>query len=165
MIFSSKKISVSIWLLITILNALTWITPLEYEYKLISYLMAIISICGFPLIIWLTTFDEKVRNKWRKITLLVFPLTILSIFVIDFFTWGGGFKTQDILFRSKKFSNITVEFQMEDIGAFGYNRRTVRVIQLTPMLKWTTFIEIDKIDLNEWMKVDEYVNELGLKGG
>lgn len=53
-----------------------------------------------------------------------------------------------------------VELQMQDIGALGYNKRTVEVLYLTD---W--FMIVDPITKNidkrvEWIKVDKEVNKL-----
>lgn len=52
---------------------------------------------------------------------------------------------------------------MQDIGALGYNERTVEVFYLTPLFMITSEVPSD-IDMRvEWIKVDKDVNELGLK--
>jgi len=54
---------------------------------------------------------------------------------------------------------------MQDVGAFGYNKRTVEVFYLTPLFMITGEIPNDEEKRIDWIKVDKYVNELGLKGG
>ena len=75
----------------------------------------------------------------------------------------GAWRTQTILYQNGHLSFKTVEFQMQDIGALGYNNRTVEVFYLTPFFMLTNEVpkEIDK--RVEWVKVDKDVNELGLK--
>jgi hypothetical protein len=78
--------------------------------------------------------------------------------------WGSGWKTQDILYRNKKNENERIEYQMEDMGAFGYNQRIVRV------KKGWLFDSVYPLDTNlinksDWIQVNEYVNELRIKGG
>lgn len=53
---------------------------------------------------------------------------------------------------------------MQDIGARGYHKRMVKV---EPGILWDTVspVDINTLDKTRWRKVDEYVNELGLKGG
>ena len=56
-----------------------------------------------------------------------------------------------------------VEFQMQDVGALGYNKRTVEVFYLTPFFMITSEVPNDIDKRVEWIKVDKEVNELGLK--
>jgi hypothetical protein len=54
---------------------------------------------------------------------------------------------------------------MQDVGALGYNRRTVEVLYLTNYFMVISEVP-NKVDLRyeyEWVKVDKAVNELGLK--
>jgi hypothetical protein len=73
-------------------------------------------------------------------------------------TW----KTQTILFQHLNESK-TIEYQMQDVGALGYNTRTVQVRYLTPFFTLVktipTVFEIKK----EWKNVNIEKNECKLK--
>lgn len=83
---------------------------------------------------------------------------------VGFFGVFSLYKTQTILFRNAQDPSITIEFQMKDVGARGYKRRTVKV---EPFLIWDTIQEIDISSINrkDWIEVNENINELGLRGG
>lgn len=95
---------------------------------------------------------------------LVVLAAVIVVFIIvtNFFTWSRDFKTQTIIFRSTQDRQVRIEFQMSDHGALGYGRRIVKV---TPGFWGDNIKEIDtaKIDKRAWDRVDEEVNELGLK--
>ncbi len=77
----------------------------------------------------------------------------------------SSWKTQEILYRSRTHKNHRIELQMRDIGAFGYHRR---IVEVKPFLFFDLPSEIDTAGINKkknWYRVDEYVNELELKGG
>ena len=57
-----------------------------------------------------------------------------------------------------------IEFQMQDVGAFGYNRRIVEV-ETFLFIDFAEEIDTSQIDKSEWQRVDEYINEIGFKGG
>ncbi len=75
----------------------------------------------------------------------------------------SAWRTQTILYQNGHLSFKTVEFQMQDIGALGYNKRTVEVLYLTPFFMITSEVPNDIDKKVEWLKVDKEVNELGLK--
>lgn len=52
---------------------------------------------------------------------------------------------------------------MQDVGALGYNKRTVEVFYLTPLFIIISEAPNDIEKRVEWVKVDKDVNELGLK--
>lgn len=108
-----------------------------------------------------------------KAILSIVSLTVVVLIVlvsIDPFLLLRGmdmatpYKTQSIQYRKIDDPNVRVEFQMKDVGGRGYLKRTVLV---EPGLLWDSVyeIELEAIDLGEWHKVDEYVNEHELKGG
>ena len=114
------------------------------------------------------TADLMNRNK--KI-LIVLPIALVIIgglicFFIPSLVWhlGSSFKTQEIIYQHKTDSNVTIEFQMQDSGTFGYNRRIVLVAKGL-IFDTTVSIDTTQIDKSEWKRVNQYVNELGLKGG
>jgi len=75
----------------------------------------------------------------------------------------GAWRTQTILYQNGHLSFKTVEFQMQDVGALGYNKRTVEVFYLTPFFMTTKNVPTDIDKRVEWVKVDKNVNELELK--
>lgn len=120
---------------------------------------------GTPLTLIWNVWVIKTRNG--KIVGTLFPTIILTLVLVvgpmKILFSTGAWRTQTILYQNGHLSFKTVEFQMQDIGALGYNRRTVEVIYLTPLFILTNEVPngIDK--RVEWVKVDKDVNELGLK--
>lgn len=52
---------------------------------------------------------------------------------------------------------------MQDTGAFGYNTRTVEVYYITPLFMIVHKPKQEYINDAEWIKVNEDVNEMGLR--
>ena len=52
---------------------------------------------------------------------------------------------------------------MQDIGALGYNKRTVEVIYLTDLFMIVKPVIDDINQRVEWIKVNQEINELGIK--
>lgn len=109
----------------------------------------------------------QVISKQRHVFIaLLVGLVMVSIIIIGpmkIIFSSSSWKTQNIVYKHGHLNFKTVEYQMQDIGAFGYNKRTVEVLYLTP---WFTIISpvINDIDKRvEWIRVDEDINELGLK--
>src|SRR5690348_316116 len=94
------------------------------------------------------------------IILVALAITIQPSLLFALSAW----KTQEILFRNQLNKDHRIELQMQDQGALGYNRR---IVEVNPMLFIDKITEIDTtgINMQEWQQVDEYVNELELKGG
>ena len=76
---------------------------------------------------------------------------------------SGAWHTQTVLFENGHLSFKKIEFQMQDVGALGYNRRTVEVLYLTSLFTITSEVPQDIESKVEWVKVHRDVNELGLK--
>ena len=120
---------------------------------------------GTPLTLIWNAWIIKTRNG--KFIGTVFPTIILALILVVgpmkiLFT-TGAWRTQTILYQNGYLSYKTVEFQMQDVGALGYNKRTVEVFYLTPLFMITSEVPTDIDNKVEWVKVDKGVNELGLK--
>ena len=102
------------------------------------------------------------KNKMFIFSIAIFSVLLAVIFFLNPYSFGSSYKTQEILYRSKKDRNVRIEFQMQNIGSFGYNER---VIKIHPGIFWdfTQEIDPDKIDTSDWIRVHEDVNELNLK--
>ena len=77
----------------------------------------------------------------------------------------GAWKTQTILLVDKNWNNHKVEFQLKDIGAFGYSKRTVEVVYYSKyfyVAKSSNYETKNNLG-TEWIKVDETLNEMELK--
>jgi hypothetical protein len=105
------------------------------------------------------------RNQ--KIIWTILPTAILIFILIvrpmKLYFSMGAWRTQTILYQNGHLTFKTIEFQMQDVGAFGYNKRTVEVFYLTPLFMITSEVPTDIDNRIEWVKVDKEVNELGLK--
>lgn len=116
------------------------------------------------------------KQKTKRISLLLIGLTMVfpvflgglylynPFLIMEILLLGSPYKTQTILYQNKKDKNIIIEFQMQDIGALGYNRRVVKV-EKGMFFNSAETIDTTKVDKSDWEKVDIDVNELGLKGG
>lgn len=114
----------------------------------------------------------RAYSRWstRK---TVITSTILTIFLFTakfFLVWGGDWKTQTILYQSRHSANRVIVFQMQDVGALGYNKRTVDKTELIPGVSWFNKVYATPLDIPQnsmdsldWRKVDIDQNELGLK--
>lgn len=79
-----------------------------------------------------------------------------------FFTLFSSYKTQTIIYVHKNNPELSIEFQMKDIGALGYKRRIIKRNKKL-FFKQETIIDTTKIDLSKWEKVNIYKNELNLR--
>ncbi len=108
-----------------------------------------------------------VKTKTKRIIGTIYPTIILVlIFLVHpmkILFHSGAWRTQTILYQNSHLSFKTVEFQMQDIGALGYNRRTVEVTYLSPLFMITNEVPSNIDKRVEWVKIDKDVNELGLK--
>ena len=82
---------------------------------------------------------------------------------LNFLNAASTWKTQEIIYQNAHFSNKKVEFQMQDLGALGYKRRTVELLYLTDLFMIVSPVEKDIDNSVEWLKVDQEINELLLK--
>jgi len=149
-----------LWTIVVLLIIATWTTNLEVTDPFVNKGLIYILILGLIGLGASGSIAKKI-----SISILVFGLFLVSSFFLDF---RGNWKTQRIIFKNKHSSNRTIESQLQDIGAFGYNKRTVDRIKLFSFLSWTRRVteeDLEAIDSLTWDKVDIYLNEQGLKGG
>ena len=148
--------------LLFLLDGLTSFDIKSHEIKTFVYFGVVV---GIPLTLIWNSFASKTKTK--RIIWTVFPAIMLVFILIvgpmKIMFSTGAWRTQTILYQNGHLSFKTVEFQMQDVGAFGYNKRTVEVFYLTPLFMITSIIPNDIEKRVEWVKVDKDVNEFGLK--
>ena len=106
------------------------------------------------------------KRKWKIISSILPTITLIAIMIIGpmkIMFSSGSWKTQTVLYQNGHLTFKKVEYQMQDVGSLGYNKRTVEVIYLTDLFMIVSHVEKDIDDRVEWVKVDKEVNELGLK--
>ena len=108
-----------------------------------------------------------IKTKSKRIASTVFPsiILILVIFIgpLKILFSSGAWQTQTVLYQNGHLPFKTVEFQMQDVGAMGYNKRTVEVLYLTNLFIITSEVPKDIDQRVEWVKVNKEINELGIK--
>jgi hypothetical protein len=67
------------------------------------------------------------------------------------------------LFQHRTSHFKQIEFQLQDKGGLGYNKRTVQVFYLTPLFIRTTPVPKHIRLAKEWKNINLDSNELGLK--
>jgi hypothetical protein len=101
----------------------TWFTSLEFNQEGVLILFNILTTSGLLIILFLTTRDKLKKRKLLLWAFLMIISTTIVLRVGSIFIFGSGFVTQELLYVHKGNKQRRIEFQMEDIGAFGYNRR------------------------------------------
>lgn len=118
-----------------------------------------------PLILLWNFFALK--SKTKRIVGTIIPTLILTLILIvgpmTILFSTRPWLTQTILYQNGHLSFRTVEFQMQDIGALGYNKRTVEVFYLTNLFMIVSDPPQDIGKKTEWIKVDKDINASRLK--
>jgi hypothetical protein len=151
------------WTIVLLLLIGTLTTPIEITNGLFEKGLVYIFVFG---IIKILTANLS-WNLARKLALSALIFGALLIFK-QFTDWRGDWKTQTILFQNKHLFNQTIEFQLQDKGALGFNKRTIDRRKIFPFISWTkrlTDEDLKNIDLLTWDKVDIELNEQKFKGG
>ncbi len=154
-----------IFILTILLFILDGLTSFEIKNQLIkSFTYFGIMILTPATLIWnLWKFKNR---KWKIISSTLPILTLIGILIIGplkIAFSSSAWKTQKIIYENGHLNFKRIEFQMQDVGAFGYIKRTVKVIYLTDLFMIVSPVEKDIDKRVEWIKVDKEVNELGLK--
>lgn len=147
-----------IFLLSTVLIILDDSTDFEINHSAIYFV--ILYIVFSSLLLTIRQFFLKIKEVY-----LFIMLVSIGVFCYTgyFFTWGGEWCTQTIIYQHKYNKRRTIEYQMVDMGAFGYSRRTIDRIKLFPFFDWTKQILENEMNASEWEKVDIYVNDIEIK--
>ena len=158
-----KKILLIIWLIVTIIIFGEILTSLEITNSYIKYLSILIFIYG--IINFVSYKISWLRKKSFMISLIIFGVILLTKYFTDF---RGEWKTQTIILQNRENINRTIEFQLQDKGALGFNRRTIDRTKIIPFLslineiKESDLIEFDKL---KWNEVNIDINGQNFKGG
>ncbi len=106
--------------------------------------------------------------KNKKLLLWFIALAFcISLFIslskpFVFYNMLSSYKTQTILYVHKNNPELSIEFQMKNIGALGYKRRVVKRNKKL-FFKQETVVDTTKMDLSKWKKVNIDKNEMNLK--
>jgi|SRR5690554_836054 len=133
----------------------------DIKNQLIKSFVYIFSTYGSVLIILI-----NLQQKLNKLTLIFPTIGVLGIFFIGPFkilNAKSAWKTQTIIYQNGHLANKTIEFQLQDIGSRGYNKREVETFYLTKHFMIIAEVPKDIENRVEWVKVNEEINELNLK--
>jgi len=103
-----------------------------------------------------TIIGKLIASVLPMVTLVV----ILIIGPVNIIFASSAWQTQTILYQNGHLKFKRVEYQMQDAGALGYNKRTVEVTYLTDLFMIVDTVTEDIAQRAEWIKVDIEVNEL-----
>ena len=151
--------------LIVLLFLLDNLTSFDIKNQVLKSFIYYGFLVGIPLKLAYNVLLAKKINKkitWIFLPIIVFVLIYIVVYTKFVFSIGV-WQTQTILYQNKYSNAKKIEFQMQDIGALGYNKRTVEVLYLTPLFIITSEIPNNIDKKIEWIKVDEDINELELK--
>jgi hypothetical protein len=151
--------------LTVLLFLLDGLTSFDIKNQILKSFIYFGFLIGTPTILLWNLFSIKTKTK-RIIGTFYPTILLIFIFVVNpmkILFSSGAWRTQTILYQNGHLSFKTVEFQMQDVGALGYNKRTVEVFYLTPLFMITSEVPTDIDKRVEWVKVDKDLNELELK--
>lgn len=150
---------------VIVLFLLDGLTNFEIKSQFIKSFVYLGLLIGTPIVlIWNAIFFKSRRKKTFGLSLpILILILILIIGPFKILFSSGAWRTQTILYQNGHLGFKKVEFQMQDIGARGYNKRTIEVLYLTRFFMIVSPVPQDIDKRVEWIKVDKDVNELELK--
>ena len=150
-----SKILNGTFILIIFLFVLDTVTSFEIKNQAIKSFTYFGIIILTPLIlIWNLWYLKKTKRKILSSALPMLTLIVVMILgPMKIIFSSSSWKTQTVLYQNKKIANKKVEFQTQDIGALGYNKRTVEITYLTYLFMMVSSVEKDIDKQVEWKKV------------
>lgn len=106
------------------------------------------------------------QQKLNKLTLILPTIGILGVLFLgplQIMNAKSAWKTQTIMYQNEHLANKTIEHQLQDVGAKGYNKREVETFYLTKHFMLIAEVPKDIENRIEWIKINKEVNELNLK--
>jgi hypothetical protein len=104
---------------------------------------------------------QKLRTN--KSIFITFFLVGIICFLKAFFTWGGDWKTQTVLYQNVENPDLTIDFQLRaDKFNFGYKKRVIEINKIAPFMEWTSDVDTVTMDKSKWQKVDLQLNEMNI---
>lgn len=102
------------------------------------------------------------KLKTGKSIAFTFAMVGVLCLTKSFFTWGGDWKTQTIVYRDAENHRRTIEYQMRgDRFSFGYKKRVVNRLKIVPFIDWDTDVDTLSLEAEKWERVNENINEIG----
>lgn len=153
-------------LLITSLFFADIYTDFEIRNAVLRYFVYSNFILSPILIIFNLLLLSNIRIKLISLIIPILSLVVcLNLGYLRIIFNSTNWKTQTIIYQNIEADNLTIEYQMQDIGAFGYNKRTVSVNNIIGLFAVIKPIDIDTISKTNWKLLNKHINEIELKGG
>ncbi|MCR9262974.1 MAG: hypothetical protein NXH86_02395 [Flavobacteriaceae bacterium] len=155
-----SRILYGIFMLALLLFGLDALTSLEIKSQAIKSFAYFGIMVLTPLTLFGNLWAFKTR-QWKIITSIFPALTLVGILIIgplNIVYSSSAWKTQKVLYENGHFDFKKVELQMQDVGALGYNKRTVEVTYLSDLFMIVGPVEKDIDNRVEWVKVNKEVN-------
>ena len=140
---------------------------LEFKGQTIGANIYVASIFIIPVMLLLTMTGtiSKAYSKEKNWKIIGFTLTLalgffFTMLAVSMHASFGSWTNETILFRNKENKNITINEQLYNEGALGYDRDSKRIVKIKPVLvhfNQVTKIDTARLNLTEWI----FVNEIG----
>lgn len=155
-----KSVLIVLWVLATTLFVVGALTPLDFRSKIIAYASFFISFNGAFALTYLLSNYVRLRPK-KVIIVFIISLSLALTYYLLPIT-EADWRTQEILYRKKDNANVVIAFQMTRNQNLQFDHRIVKMTRITPFFDW--IVELNNFKPGEdWEKVNEYINDLGLQ--
>lgn len=118
---------------------------------------------GIPVVLYLNYINTS--RKAQRIAGSIIPILVAIYLIANnplaIIFNSAAWQTDTIKYTCT--TNRVIEFQIQDMGAFGYNKRTVEVYHITPLFMLVNTPPQNYKNNPEWTKVNREVNELEIK--
>ncbi|KAB7530794.1 hypothetical protein F8C76_04660 [Flagellimonas olearia] len=155
-----SRILNGIFILILLLFVLDMLTSFEIKSQAIKSFAYFGIMALSPLTLLWNLWAFKTRKE-KMIGLAIPTLALVGILIIgplNILYSSSAWETQKVLYQNGHLDFKKVELQMQDVGALGYNKRTVEVTYLTDLFMMISPVEKDIDNRVEWVKVNKEVN-------
>jgi len=153
------KVIVILWVGFSIIFLISLVTNLEIKSSTIRNISFLLTVSGFAFVI-IKILKINIPEKFNRT--LIFLLIVLSGLMFTMFQVKGDWNTQTIIYKHGHLNFKSIEFQIQDNGTLGYNRRVVEVTKLLGFLWIIESVDTNKVGL-PWIKVNIDINKLQRK--
>lgn len=146
----------SVFLLILLLFVLDNFTAFDIKKQAIKSFTYIGVMIVSPLVLVWNLWYFKSRK--RKLISIVFPMLIIIMILIvgylEIVFSSGIWQTEKVLYQNRHSSSKKIEFQLQDVGGLGYNKRIVEVTYLTHWFMLVNPVKENTIKQEKWIKIE-----------